>query len=263
MIDIHCHLLPEVHHGPDSIGQALNTALQASINGVSHVITTPHIHPAEMDACFDTYRTRQLDLQDALDCHHIDLKLGLSVKFVFCPEIIKLVDSQEIPFLGKQGNYQILLLELPPIQIPDGADKLVNALLNRGIRPMLAHPELNQAIINDIEQLKPFIDLGCLIQLNASSLSSSCLDASSACAEQILKNDWATVIASGSFDPTQSSNILARARKAAESIIGEFKAWELVTTNPMNIVREQFESSEVADVIPTPMIEKFQTNAVS
>ncbi|MGH7900572.1 MAG: CpsB/CapC family capsule biosynthesis tyrosine phosphatase, partial [Thermodesulfobacteriota bacterium] len=42
MIDIHCHLLPNVDDGPSSWGESLEMARIASQDGIQTAVTTPH-----------------------------------------------------------------------------------------------------------------------------------------------------------------------------------------------------------------------------
>ena len=45
MIDVHCHILPEVDDGAESMQQAINMAKIAQEEGISKMIATPHYHP--------------------------------------------------------------------------------------------------------------------------------------------------------------------------------------------------------------------------
>ncbi len=44
MIDLHCHLLPAVDDGPRDMGEAIAMCRRAVEEGITHAITTPHIH---------------------------------------------------------------------------------------------------------------------------------------------------------------------------------------------------------------------------
>jgi protein-tyrosine phosphatase len=44
MIDIHCHMLPGVDDGPESLDESLEMARLALGNGITETIVTPHIH---------------------------------------------------------------------------------------------------------------------------------------------------------------------------------------------------------------------------
>lgn len=42
MIDIHCHILPQLDDGPKSLEQSLEMCQQAVENGYTDIIATPH-----------------------------------------------------------------------------------------------------------------------------------------------------------------------------------------------------------------------------
>ena len=44
MIDLHCHLLPGIDDGPETMAQALALAAHAVRSGIAHAVVTPHIH---------------------------------------------------------------------------------------------------------------------------------------------------------------------------------------------------------------------------
>ena len=53
------------------------------------------------------------------------------------PEILTLLEQDEIPFLGEMDGERIVLLEFPHSHIPPGAEKLVDLLLAQKIRPLI------------------------------------------------------------------------------------------------------------------------------
>ena len=42
MIDLHCHILPGMDDGPADIGESLDMARQAVLDGIHTVVATPH-----------------------------------------------------------------------------------------------------------------------------------------------------------------------------------------------------------------------------
>ena len=46
MVDIHCHILPGLDDGSKSMDESVAMAEMAVEDGVTHIIGTPHAHPA-------------------------------------------------------------------------------------------------------------------------------------------------------------------------------------------------------------------------
>ena len=167
MIDLHCHLLPNIDDGPKSLEEALTLAELAAKNGIIRAIATPHIHPGR-------YENDRINIQDAyarfsreLKERGIPLLLGFSAEVRMGPEIIPMIERNEIPFLGSIDGYKVMLLEFPHSHIPIGSEKLVNWLLARKIRPMIAHPERNKEIVRNPEKASVLIRKGCMLQVTA------------------------------------------------------------------------------------------------
>ena len=50
MIDLHCHLLPGIDDGPNTLEESLELCRIAVADGITHAIVTPHIHPGRWAA---------------------------------------------------------------------------------------------------------------------------------------------------------------------------------------------------------------------
>ena len=57
MVDLHCHILPGVDDGADSLEESLAMARLAVDSGVRAIAATPHCDP---ESGFDNYRSRDL-----------------------------------------------------------------------------------------------------------------------------------------------------------------------------------------------------------
>jgi protein-tyrosine phosphatase len=43
VIDIHCHILPEIDDGPSNITESIEMAKIAALDGITKIVATPHI----------------------------------------------------------------------------------------------------------------------------------------------------------------------------------------------------------------------------
>lgn len=242
MIDLHCHLLPGIDDGASSLEESLALARIAVNNHITHAILTPHIHPGR-------YTNTRSSIQDVfnrfkaeIDKQKINLRLGFAAEVRLCPEIISMVEENQIPFYGDYQGQQIMLLELPPNQIPLGCEKLIQWLLDRNIRPMIAHPERNKAINNHFDKILPFVEMGCLFQITASSVAGLFGSRAEKSSIKFLEKEWVTVIASDAHHQEHRPPRLDHGRAAAAKIIGEVSAQQLVYDNPLAIAASQFQN---------------------
>ncbi len=67
MIDLHCHFLPGVDDGPDTLQEALALARVAVADGITHSVLTSHVHP-------DRYPNQRRNLEVAVAAFTEELK---------------------------------------------------------------------------------------------------------------------------------------------------------------------------------------------
>ena len=235
MIDLHCHLLPGIDDGPDTLEAALALARQALAGGIVKAILTPHILPRRYDNTLAGIREATARFRAALDARSIGLAIGCAAEVRIGPEVITLAEEQTLPLLGTVDGYGVVLLEFPDSHILPGSDKLCAWLLNRKIRPLIAHPERNKEVMRNVETIAPFVQMGCWLQLTAGSVAGvfgpRCRERS----HQLLERGWAHVLASDAHDMPGRKPELEPGRAAAEEIVGEAEAWRLVRERPAAI----------------------------
>jgi protein-tyrosine phosphatase len=236
VIDLHCHLLPGIDDGPGTLDEALAMARLAVAGGITEARVTPHLHVgrwdndlARIEAAVQAYRAE-------LGKAGIPLRLGFAAEVRLDYEIIPLIEAGRVPFLGELDGHKVLLLEFPHSHVPVGADKFVAWLLNRRIRPMLAHPERNKDLMRDPARLETFVDAGCLLQLTADSLTGGFGETCAARAREFLELGWVTVLASDAHDTVDRPPRLAPGRDAAAGIVGEEAARRLTQDTPLRII---------------------------
>jgi protein-tyrosine phosphatase len=237
MIDLHCHLLPGIDDGPETLEEALEMARIAVANGIEAAHVTPHLQPGRWDndqpkiaAAVEAYRA-------ALAQAGIPLEIGFAAEVRLDYEILPLIEAGRVPFLGTLEGFQVMLLEFPHSHVPVGADKFVAWLLERNIRPMIAHPERNKDLMRDPARLAPFVEQGCLLQVTADAVAGGFGELSATRAREFLERGWVTVLASDAHDTTDRPPRIAPGRDAAAKIVGEEEAWRLTQGTPLSIVR--------------------------
>ncbi len=236
MIDLHCHLLPGVDDGAVDLPEALDLARLAVADGISHAVLTPHVHPGRYENTLVGLQPFFEEFEAALLSADIPLAISLAGEVRLSPEVLQLATAKELPFIGTWDGYDVVLLELPHSHIPPGSDKLVKWLLARNILPMIAHPERNKDIIHNLDKILPFVDLGCLFQITAMSVTGEFGVPAHQRAHEILDNNWATVIATDAHNQQHRPPVLSKARHLVAQMYGVERAVLLFDVNPKKIL---------------------------
>lgn len=235
MIDLHCHILPGIDDGARNIEDAFALCKMAVADGISHMTATPHIHPGRWENTRQTIEPVFELLQQRLLEENIPLSLAMAGEVRLSAEVLALFANQSLPFLGQWHGKQVMLLELPHGNVPPGSDKLAKWLIDRGVIPMIAHPERNKGIAADISKLYPFLEMGCLLQLTAMSVCDRFGDYAHETAHTILEQGWATIVASDAHNCESRPPILSEAFSLISERYSPELAQQLFYQNPATI----------------------------
>jgi len=167
MIDIHCHMLHGIDDGARSLEDSLAMAELAVAEGITHMLVTPHHKNGKFVNVKSDIVRLTAELQKELDESGIDLTLFSGQEIRINGDLLSDIENDDILFLDEDDQY--LLIEFPTMSIPHYAESLFFQLQQKGITPVIVHPERNQQIIDNPAVLLSFIEKGALAQLTASS----------------------------------------------------------------------------------------------
>jgi protein-tyrosine phosphatase len=232
MIDIHSHILPGIDDGARSLDESLSMLRMAIDGGVTTQVLTPHIHLGRFDNTKQEIEERFEVFSEQVDAANLPIKLLLGAELRIGPEIMALVAANGIPCLGEVDGKKTFLLEFPRLDIPFGSDNLVRWLLGKNCLPIIVHPERNSTFLHQRSKLDIFIDLGCPLQITASSLTGKFGANVQQMAEELLISGQVSVIASDCHNLKGRSPDLLEGYEHAKSLIGEQQAAILVNDMP-------------------------------
>jgi protein-tyrosine phosphatase len=236
VIDLHCHYLPGIDDGAQVLEESLELARAAVAAGIKTAVMTPHVHPGRYENTASSIRKLCVAFQRVLEHKEIPLDIRVGGEVRISAEIIAMVENDEIPFLGTFDGYRIMLLEFPHSHLLLGADKLINWLMARRIRPLIAHPERNKDVMRNVEKLAPFMKMGCMTQLTGASLIGEFGKPAQECAQKLIDHEWATVVATDAHNLKHRPPNLDLAYKALKDIGGESFAQRLTIHMPGRII---------------------------
>ena len=233
MIDIHCHLLPEVDDGPKSWDAAVEMCRIAAHDGITHAVATPH---ASDRYAYDRVYLSSL-LAQLQEKAGPALRLSLGCDLHLSYENLERVLEEPHSYTIGETNY--LLVELSNFSVPIQLADCFVRLGDRGLTPILTHPERNPILQQNPQRILEWAEQGCLVQVTASALTGFWGERSEIVARWLLDRAAVHIIASDAHDAQRRVPILSAARDVAEEIVGAEYAQALVEGNPGAIVNGQ------------------------
>jgi len=227
MVDIHCHVLPGLDDGPDSLEESLQMAEMAVADGITHLVATPHAD-GEFRFDSDLVQQRRNELQ-AL----VGGKLTLATGCDFHLSFENLQDLQGHPTRYTINQKSYLLAEFADFSIPPTIDDTLHQLQLARLSPIITHPERNGLIRAQPEKLYRWIHQGCYVQITAQSLLGRFGRSTQRLVEAWLDEDRIHFFASDAHNLTSRPLRLRQAYDVVARRRGEEVARALFHDNPL------------------------------
>ena len=236
--DIHCHIIPNIDDGADSMMVASSMAKQAVKNGTNLVVATPHQLGVNSRVTTDAIKNGIALLQDQLDSENIELTVFPGADVRIDPELPQLLKQGSVLTLADRGKH--VLLELPhDTYYP--LNQLLKSLGKQGLVGILSHPERNRGIIKSPDVMRDVVEAGGLLQITAASLTGTFGSSCQEIAELAVEEGLVHFIASDAHDTKHRPFGMRDAYDTICDIAGEELADLVCCENPARI----FEGDDV------------------
>jgi len=165
--DIHSHLLPGIDDGAKQLDDSIAMLQKLEEAGIQKVVTTPHIaqefYPNTPEIILE-----KLDLvRQELKARDIQIRLDAAAEYYMDQHFLNhLKDRKKILTFG--DGY--LLFETPFFNKPPFFDEVIFEMLSSGYKPVFAHPERYNYVMENPDYLLKLKEKGVLLQVNAGSL---------------------------------------------------------------------------------------------
>lgn len=233
MIDIHCHILPGLDDGSETLEMSLEMAASAISEGITHVIATPHAN-SQFRFIPDLVRQRRDEIQAKLGDR---LQIATGCDFHLSYENLEALRAEPSRFTLNQKAY--LLVEFGDFSIPATLDHALHQLQLQGLRPIITHPERNPTIRAKFERLWEWMHQGCFVQVTAQSFTGGFGLRAQQAANTLLDAGAIHFIASDAHNTTTRPLRLKDAFAVVAARKGEDVAWALFQENPLAALEGQ------------------------
>jgi protein-tyrosine phosphatase len=166
MIDLHCHVLPGIDDGPETIERSIELARAARVAGIDTLVATPHVNArTPNDAHTIAARVDEVNARLAEEGVDVEVLPGAEIAITHLAEI----EPAELSRLTLGGGGW-LLVEPPFTLVAPGLEGLVMGLQREDFGVVLAHPERCPALQRDRDVVRSLVDAGVLMSITAGSL---------------------------------------------------------------------------------------------
>lgn len=193
IVDIHCHILPEVDDGSHSPSQSHRMLDMAWENGIRALIATPHYMPEDYHPSPQKLRSLADELREYAYMRQYDMEIYEGNEIYYHQEAVELLEQGKILTLA---GSRYVLVEFSPA---DDARYIRNALAelqSAGYEPVLAHVERYMNLCRrPYDRIGELRQMGVLIQVNAAAIEGKMGPVGKRTAHSLLKRQWVDFVA--------------------------------------------------------------------
>ena len=249
MIDIHCHILPNVDDGSESLEESIAMAKIAESEGITKIVNTSHCH---FDFKYKKGNELKLELEkfnQALKEENINIEVLLGNELYYTSDLIERFD--ELDFFS-MNNSKYILMEFSPINFPKNIEDVIYEIKIRGYIPIIAHAERYKQVQEDVNIVLDCIKECALIQVNASSILGKNGEKAEDTSKKLLDNNMVHFVATDAHSSNRRRPLIKDSYNYILKNYGKEVSEKLFIENPTAVI----ENRDISILNPTKYEEK-------
>ncbi|MEQ8304882.1 MAG: CpsB/CapC family capsule biosynthesis tyrosine phosphatase [Cyclobacteriaceae bacterium] len=199
--DIHSHLLPNLDDGVKSLQESVSLIKQFVELGYRKIITTPHVMS-------DYYRNSNEQIEASLEeliqylkSEQVDIEIEAAAEYYLDEELLnRLENGNPLLTFGKE---KFLLFETNFLTEPFQLKNFIFLLTTQGYKPVLAHPERYQYLVNDFAKIEDLRNRGVYFQINVPSIVGAYSKPIQTTSIELIKKGWVEFLGSDCHNQIQ------------------------------------------------------------
>lgn len=233
-IDIHSHILPGLDDGAKNFEMSLCMLHQAAEEHISDIILTPHYKPMRNNLPSDTVKEILRELEERKKAAGIAVRLHLGSEIYYSSEVIAAL-REERAFTMAGSSY--VLVEFSPREDYAYIRNAAYNLLSEGYSPILAHVERYANLMAKKARVEELYNMGCCLQINASSITGGSGWAGKQDARWLLKREYVHFVGTDSHDDRKRPPGLREAAAYVFKKYGEKYGAEIFAQNASTLLQ--------------------------
>jgi protein-tyrosine phosphatase len=209
-VDCHSHVVPSGDDGAATIEDGVGLCRSAAEHGTAVLFATPHVWPY-----FALTPEREREVREAFERLRSRASLELRLGYELTPARPLLDDDPHRYVL--EGTDRVLM-EVPFTGPADLVFALAEHVEAAGLRPVIAHPERTEAVLDDPSVAEELAGRGWTLQVNATSLTGRHGPEPEQLGWSFVERGLATVVASDGHRTARPAHLDAAYRLARERL---------------------------------------------
>ena len=236
LVDIHCHIMPGVDDGASDMSTSLEMLKIAAKDGIRHIILTPHHKPMHHNVSYAHNPVYTKKLQEAADKAHIEITLYSGNEIYYSDETFSDLEQKRVRTLA-DSDY--CLVEFHPTNPYKAIHNAIYQVQAAGFLPVIAHVERYSDIVSHPAYVEELSEMGCYIQVNASSIMGKYGFGISHFTKKILKKHLVDFVATDAHDTAGRSPKLMECKNYVSRKFGDSYGDKIFILNPMSILNNE------------------------
>lgn len=195
--DIHCHILPGVDDGSQSLEESMSMIEIAYQEGIRNVILTPHYMRGKNQYTKEELRNRFDQFRQEVQKRYSDMQLYLGNEILYEDGIVQDLKDGMIQTMN---DTKYVLVEF---NIRIGYRELyqaVRALINARYRPIIAHVERYRCLYKQIDRIDELVGMETYLQMNISSVYGGFFDDRAKWCKKLVKDGYISFFGTDAHD---------------------------------------------------------------
>ncbi|MGN0251422.1 MAG: CpsB/CapC family capsule biosynthesis tyrosine phosphatase [Oliverpabstia sp.] len=236
--DVHCHIIPGVDDGAKDISTALELLRMEYEDNVRSLIVTPHYRRGMFETPRETIIKQFLMLKKEASHFFPDMIINLGCEFHVNMDMIDLLEERDWAMMA---GTDYVLTEFSEAHNLSYIWERCYSLLCNGYIPIIAHAERYSALYKKYDEIEKLVDLGAMIQMNASSIMGADGLSMKGFCKKIMKMNLLHFVGSDAHNLTDRKPCIGKCAAYMEKVMGEKYTKRILSDNPASLIKEKRE----------------------
>lgn len=234
IIDLHCHILPNVDDGAENMEETIEMLSIAVEEGISGIVATSHAK-AEMLQQSERYLESYREILKYIELNNIPIQIYYGNELYYSDGILSALRNGEVHTLN--GTHYVLV-EFPIYENYYYIERGIRNLQNLGYWPIVAHVERYEELQSE-DKIRKLIELGAYIQVNTSSILGKSGITTRMFCTKLLRKRLVHIVATDAHGSKHRRPEMKDCLKLIDRIAGEKYRRIITEENPEKIIIEE------------------------